>query len=297
MKNSRLLPVLSLFLCAVCCASAQISMEDRLYGYVLGIEGKSHDERGFFIESQLREMGVGFFSSPFEQIRIHGDDTARIVGENIIARIGKGKKTIVVGAHYDAVADSPGANDDGSGVAVVLGLIQSLKNTAWNYSIEFCFFDREEDGLVGSAAYVRQFVDRRTHLAMVNLDVEGTGEEVYVGPVGSGDDDLLMPLVRQAAQKTKFSYKEDENYPDSDHESFAHEKLENISISIVPKGDSELLSEMVRNKWKVAPGRLPKVMRVMHTADDSSREMTPEALKTSYEFARAVLLLLNDCGK
>ncbi|MGB2868109.1 MAG: M28 family metallopeptidase [Bacteroidota bacterium] len=293
----RLLQFLVLCLSLQHFASAQISIEDRLYGYVLGIEGKSHDDRALFIESQLREMGVGFFSAPFEQTRIHGNDTVRLLGENIIARIGKGNKRIVVGAHYDAVPGSPGANDDGSGVAVTLGLVRSLKDVAWNYSVDFCFFDREEDGLFGSAAYVRQFVDRRTHLAMINLDIEGTGEEVYVGPVGGGDDDLLMPLVRRAASQTKFSFKEDPIYPDSDHESFAGEKLENISISVVPRGDSELLSEMVRNKWKVAPGRLPKVMRVMHTSDDLSREMTPEALSTSYEFTKAVLLLLNDCGK
>ena len=293
----RLFPILVLCSFLQHFASAQIPMEDRLYGYVLGIEGKSHDERALFIQSQLRGMGVGFFSSPFEQIRVHGDDTMKIVGENIIARIGKGKKRIVVGAHYDAVPGSPGANDDGSGVAVVLGLVQSLNNVAWNYSVDFCFFDREEDGLFGSAAYVRQFTDRRTHLAMINLDVEGTGEEVYVGPVGGGDDDLLMPLVRQAASETKFSLKEDPLYPGSDHESFASEKLENISISVVPKGDAELLSEMVKNRWRVAPGRLPKVMRVMHTSEDSSREMTPEALYTSYEFTKAVLLKLNECGK
>ena len=44
-----------------------------------------------------------------------------LTGENIIVRFGHGEKKIVVGAHYDAVEGSPGADDNGSGVAVVLG--------------------------------------------------------------------------------------------------------------------------------------------------------------------------------
>ncbi|MDD5432039.1 MAG: M28 family peptidase [Candidatus Omnitrophica bacterium] len=66
---------------------------------------------------------------------------------------------IVVGAHYDTVA-TPGADDNASGVAVVLELARILVNSPTSRSIEFCFFTCEEDPffkteLMGSRLFVR----------------------------------------------------------------------------------------------------------------------------------------------
>ena len=50
-------------------------------------------------------------------------------GENIYAMLPCGKpnaETVVLGAHYDSVPGAPGANDDGSGVAAVLGVALEL---------------------------------------------------------------------------------------------------------------------------------------------------------------------------
>ena len=163
---------------------AQMPIEDELYASVLGIEGRSHLERGEFIKEQLHKMNVGFVTAPFKDITYVRKDTVIISGENIITRLGKGSKRIVVGAHYDAFTNSPGANENGSGVAVLLALIHHLQNMEWNYSVDFCFFDQEEANLAGSLHYIYQFIIPSKHLAMINLDIEGTGDEVYVGPVG-----------------------------------------------------------------------------------------------------------------
>lgn len=56
----------------------------------------------------------------------------------------KSKGAIVVGAHYDSVAGSPGADDNGSGVAAVLELARTLKNAATTRPIIFVFFPNEE---------------------------------------------------------------------------------------------------------------------------------------------------------
>jgi hypothetical protein len=50
----------------------------------------------------------------------------------------------VIGAHYDSVAGSPGANDNASGVAAVLELARILKNDTPNHSILLAFFPNEE---------------------------------------------------------------------------------------------------------------------------------------------------------
>lgn len=267
-----------------------------LLHYVRRIEGKTNEGRRAFVKQELRAMKVPFRTMPFDTTVKAGARENRITGENIIVRMGAGKRHLVVGAHYDAVPNSPGANDNGGGVAVVLGLIRTLKNHSWYATIDFCFFDQEEVGLIGSAVYVRQSPDHPRHLAMVNLDVEGTGEEVYVGPVGGGDDDVVMRFVRAARDKTRFLYFEHPTYPSSDHLSFAAAKLENISISIVPKGDGKRIVGWLSGENRGGE-HFPKVLHVMHTPRDSSTYMSASALGMSYEFTKTVLMLLNESQK
>jgi Zn-dependent M28 family amino/carboxypeptidase len=166
----------------------------------------------------------------------------------------------------------------------------------WNYSVDFCFFDYEETKLMGSMYYVNQFVIPKKHLAMINLDIEGTGEEVYVGPVGRNSN-FLMRYIHEAAQKNGVPLVENSEYPESDYASFAEYRLENISISVVPKGDGERLSKFVHNGYKADSINMPKVLGIMHTADDRSKLVSPASLKMSYEFTKTLLMLLNGSRK
>jgi hypothetical protein len=60
---------------------------------------------------------------------------------------------VIIGAHYDSV-DNPGADDDASGVALVLEAARIITQYDSQYTIRFVAFDREEQGLIGSYAYV-----------------------------------------------------------------------------------------------------------------------------------------------
>merc|ERR1719482_1484875 len=66
---------------------------------------------------------------------------------------------VVVGAHYDTIPRSgpaPGAEDNGSGVATLLTVAKMLKAKGTpNRSIHFVLFTAEEEGLLGSEAFVR----------------------------------------------------------------------------------------------------------------------------------------------
>ncbi|HEY6951778.1 MAG TPA: M28 family peptidase [Bacteroidota bacterium] len=274
-------------------AAAQGSPEDEMFGFVTALQGKSRQARSEFIKTQLTKMNAGFFTVPFDYHTVRGGDTLDLGGEDIVARVGQGRGRVVVGAHFDAAEGSPGANDNGSGVAVVLELIKTLKNYNWNCSIDFVFFDREENGMIGSQFYIQRVVNRNRHYGMINLDIEGTGDEVYVGPVGGGDDDFLMPMVRKTAKQTKYVLRETSFYPPSDFKSFVNMHLENISISVVPKGDAELLTKMTRSGGKIDAKDTPKIMKTIHTPNDRVDQMTPGALKISYEFTNTLLQMLN----
>ena len=74
--------------------------------------------------------------------------TSRGVSVNNLEAVLPGKalaeEIIVVGAHYDSVADSPGANDNASGVATMLELARLLAGTALPRSVRFVAFANEE---------------------------------------------------------------------------------------------------------------------------------------------------------
>lgn len=64
------------------------------------------------------------------------------------------KEIVLVGAHYDSVAGTPGADDNGTAVAALLGCAQALAGFARGAAVGFAAFNCEEDGMVGSIDFV-----------------------------------------------------------------------------------------------------------------------------------------------
>ena len=61
----------------------------------------------------------------------------------------------LIGAHYDTVGGSKGADDNATGVAAVMEVARLLKDVPLEQTLRFVFFDQEESGLLGSTAYAR----------------------------------------------------------------------------------------------------------------------------------------------
>ncbi|MEL6777857.1 MAG: M20/M25/M40 family metallo-hydrolase [Cyanobacteria bacterium J06597_16] len=83
---------------------------------------------------------------------------------------------IVVGAHYDTVPGSPGADDNASGVAVMLALAALLSHSEGQpkRSVYLVAFDLEEYGLVGSRHFAAEWraQNKPLHL-MLSLEMLG----------------------------------------------------------------------------------------------------------------------------
>lgn len=74
-------------------------------------------------------------------------------GTNVVAwlpGVRESKRLVVIGAHYDTVAGSPGAADDASGIAALLEIARVLAESPRRDTIEFVAFDRGEVAREGS---------------------------------------------------------------------------------------------------------------------------------------------------
>jgi Zn-dependent M28 family amino/carboxypeptidase len=99
-----------------------------------------------YLQDQLTQIGW----SP--QLQTYS--TGANVYANIPATTSGATKQIIVGAHYDTVSGSPGANDNATGCAAVLALARYLHDmTCRKVNVTVVFFDEEEVGLVGARAY------------------------------------------------------------------------------------------------------------------------------------------------
>ena len=65
---------------------------------------------------------------------------------------------ILIGAHYDSVPGTPGADDNGSAVAAMLACAKAVSPFSAELPVCFVAFNREEEGLLGSRDFVTHFV-------------------------------------------------------------------------------------------------------------------------------------------
>jgi hypothetical protein len=164
-------------------AQAQ-ALRDRLYGHVLQLAGEI-GERNYwhpdglhaaadYIEHAFREAG-------HETLR-HAVPTGNREFHNVEVRLPgerQGAEVLVVGAHYDTVRGSPGADDNASGVAVLLELARLLQDVTLDRSLHLVAFVNEEmpffgTDAMGSLRYARQAREQEMHIAgMISLEMLG----------------------------------------------------------------------------------------------------------------------------
>ena len=99
---------------------------------------------------------------------------------------------IVIGAHYDAVPTSPGADDNGTGTVGVLEMARIFKDIPTAVTMVFVNFDAEEWGLFGSWDYAaRAAQSGQTIVTMFNMDMIGHWENNSEAYLYHGDDYLF----------------------------------------------------------------------------------------------------------
>lgn len=152
-----------------------------------------------YIAEQFRTLGYS--------VRIQKFDVDNGTSRNVVAWWPESRRYgVVVGGHMDSVETSPGANDNASGVAVVLEMARLVAGKEPAKSIRFVAFGSEEYGSngvhhVGSQVYVNRLGERgRNRLAgMVSVDMIAKlrGRPMTVGTSGIGPEVVARTLFRK----------------------------------------------------------------------------------------------------
>ena len=172
--------------------------EQQLTAYVQTLDG--FGTRNTFSETQREDFGIGAARRWIydEFLRVNGgalqveynDFPATINGlttnqRNIVATlpgIGDHPGALVLMAHYDSRAPdpndggsrAPGADDNASGVALLLELARLLSSRPWNQTIIFAAFAAEEQGTYGSRYFVQdKMLDGRIFDIAIDNDIVG----------------------------------------------------------------------------------------------------------------------------
>lgn len=196
--------------------------DDKLEGREIGTKGEQLAAQ--YIAKRYKELGLttkgtdGYFQTFSRKVEqdphsTTPTDTGIVVGRNVAGFIDNGaKQTVIIGAHYDHLgygahgslhtgepAIHNGADDNASGVAVMLFLAEKLKTANKGNNYLFIAFSGEERGLWGSNFFTKEPTLKLKDVNyMINMDMVGRlNEENKLAINGTG----TSPVWKDALEK------------------------------------------------------------------------------------------------
>tara|TARA_B110000438_G_scaffold126848_1_gene123336 strand:- start:474 stop:1445 length:972 start_codon:yes stop_codon:yes gene_type:complete len=188
----------------------------------------------------IRQVGDEFADEVLEHpftFKRHNSEQIEMMNIEFIFHGNAGGRPILLGAHYDTrpFADKEidlklrvqpiiGANDGGSGTAVLLGLARYLKEHPVNHPVRLIFFDGEDFGkngtgemFIGSryhANYLKKKLPKEWPLAVIVIDMVGDKDlEIFkeTHSIASGPK-ILDRIYKMAIRKNILQFNEKSKY-------------------------------------------------------------------------------------
>jgi hypothetical protein len=228
--------------------------DDKLEGRQTGTDGEKKASE--YLVKRFKEMGIepkgteGYLqpfsfkpkTDPHKEVEFITNADSTITGNNVIGYINNNAKTtIVIGAHYDHLgyggegslyrgeekAIHNGADDNASGVAIMLNLASRLKVRNNNAEVKdknnylFMSFSGEEMGLLGSNYFSKNpTIDAESINYMINMDMVGRMKaDSTLAVYGVGTSPLFKQTIKSNNEKFKLIENASGVGP-SDHTSF-----------------------------------------------------------------------------
>lgn len=206
---------------------------------------------------------------------------------------------IAVGMRTDT--PSYGADDNASGVAVLLELARILKSEVTNVRLDIAMFSAEELGLFGSRQWVRQH-EREIDPArtfILNLDCVGRGEKFFIVR-GLGifpkkySDAFLCGVVEEEAADLGLEC-ENAWLASSDHAEFLRKGLRACSVlradSLKKSRPLRILEAIYRNPLKT---KEQPFYTWIHSDDDTFDHLDPQKIRESADLLMKVVRRINE---
>lgn len=206
--------------------------DDKLEGRETGT--KAERAAAKYLVKQFKSIGIepkgekGFYQdftyTPKPNPHASAEEQAKkldpITGRNVVGYIDNGMEhTIIIGAHYDHLgygaegsrytgepAIHNGADDNASGVALILELAKHLKNNETKHNYVILAFSGEEKGLWGSNYYMKNPTIDTTKISyMLNFDMVGRLSASYkLAVYGTGTSPVFDEVLKKANDPVKF---------------------------------------------------------------------------------------------
>jgi Zn-dependent M28 family amino/carboxypeptidase len=240
-------------------------------------EAEDNAGRRAHLRTRLQALGLQVRSQPFTANALQG--------ENLLADVGgpADAPLLLIGAHSDRVSEGRGATDNASGSAVALALAERFKRKPLKrHRVGVAFWDLEEHGLLGAAAYIEQGSARPA--LYINFDVFGWGDSLWMMT-----PDPAHPLVastREAASARGLALSAGEQYPPTDHRAFLRAGWPAVSYSLVGADEIPGILDMFSGKQVMSR---PKVMTVIHSPSDTIEQVDAVAATRGVDAVEAAI--------
>ena len=219
----------------------------------------------------IMEVDTSFLNAQRIKINIKTTFIKQYKTSNIIALIkGQTDSIIAFSAHYDHLGELantyfPGANDNASGVSMVIDIGRELVNVQNTKTIALMFFTGEEVGLVGSNYFVENpTFDLKKIQYLFNLDVIGSGENgitIVNGKIYQHLAEQLQKINANLHLNLDIQLREASN--NSDHASFYTHGIP--SVFIYAKGKTGPYHHPEDNLLNLSLGKYNDIVKLLIT--------------------------------
>jgi Peptidase family M28 len=179
---------------------------------------------------------------------------------------------IIVGAHYDKVAQGGGVVDNWSGASLLPSLFQSVRQKPRKHTFFFVGFTDEEHGLIGSKFYAKRMTPEQLAetRAMVNIDTLGLGPtKVWLNHSAPALASAFFGVAQ--SMKLPVAVMNADGVGDDDSESFIRRKIPTLMVHSVTR----------------------PTLRILHSNDDNYGAVKFDDYYDSYRLLAAYLAYLD----
>jgi len=278
-------------------SGARFAAEQVLRDRAVTLVRPTQEARGEAAMALIRQAGFEPVAETFMGGNVQG--VPAMAGRNITFVVpghGNCGCEILLTAHYDAVrlqngelAD--GLIDNGGSVVAVIEAARQLRDADLYHDVRVVLFDQEELGLLGSRAWITAHGTGHA-AAVVNSDVAAFGDTMMYGQNNGRQSLFVTQAVQRVCSERELQCVGYPNYPPSDDRTFVADGTPVVSLGFQTEIGAHqmwLAFNAPEGQSGLAPGFVPEVFTLIHSANDNARRLEGSTLLLAAETYAAVI--------